>query len=123
MSSAVDGGTIGPAGTIRRATILVPTEPGTLQNCASTRTSWPSPMYGCPLWVRPSIRVWPSTYTCAEPRSRWCRCTVEESTCTLMKPNAVRAGPVMRTGPPSVHPRVSSVGMVAPVSTFVTPGK
>jgi len=33
------------------------------------------------------------------------------------------AGPVIPTGPPRVHPRVSSVGMVAPVSTFVTSGK
>ena len=53
MSSAVDGATIGPAGTMRRATIFVPTEPGTLQKRASTRTSWPSPMYGRPLRVRP----------------------------------------------------------------------
>ena len=49
MSSAVAGATIGPAGTMRRATIFVPIEPGTLQKRASTRTSWPSPMYGQPV--------------------------------------------------------------------------
>ena len=49
--------TIGPAGTIRRATIFVPAEPGTLQKRASTRTSWPSPMYGDPFRVSPSKRV------------------------------------------------------------------
>jgi hypothetical protein len=43
MSSAVDGGTIGPAATIRRATILRPTEPGTLKKRPSIRTAWPSP--------------------------------------------------------------------------------
>jgi hypothetical protein len=110
-ASAVDARTTGPAAAIRRATILVPIEPGTLQKLASTRTGCPWPTYGSPFRDSPENLLCRSTKTCAAPRSRWWRWTVEEAMWTERKPAyPIVAGPVRRTGPPSRQPWVSPIG-------------
>src|SRR3954447_26519706 len=93
---------------MRRATILFPVEPGTLQKRASTQTSCPSPIYGNPFRESPSKRVCPSGKIWAMPLARWCRGTVLLSTDTLISPNPRCVRPVIRMGPPRTQPRVSS---------------
>ena len=107
-SSAVGGATIGPAGDDPAGDDLRPDRAGHLAEAgvdpdelalADVRQAVPGQSLDLGMPVRD---------ICAIPLSRWCRRTVLSSTDTLIIPRPRCARPVIRTGPPSTHPRVLS---------------